>query len=121
MDHSKIIDMFDTYQRPAKVAAALLPRSMWALMIRGSHFGTFWNLSRKFRYLTGKFSDFSNTSGNNFPYMNLILRTLPDLLLTSRISSKTPNQYSFIPSIISLQTLATSASRMCRHDPINNL
>ena len=70
--------------------------------------GTFPEPSRTFRYPTGIFRNFSDTSGNHFPYMNLILRTLPDLLVMSRIPSETPNHHSFIPSIISSQTLAKS-------------
>ena len=42
------------------------------------------------------FRNLFDTSANHFPYMNLILQTLPELHVTSRIPSETPNQYSFI-------------------------
>src|SRR3954463_9329197 len=38
-----------------------------------------------------KHRNHSRTSELDFPYMNLILRTIPDLLVISRIPSETPN------------------------------
>ena len=35
--------------------------------------------------------NFSRNPNNNFPYTNLYLRTIPELLVTSGISSGTPN------------------------------
>ena len=35
--------------------------------------------------------NFSRNPNNNFPYINLYLRTIPELLVTSGISSETPN------------------------------
>ena len=89
-----------------------MPHPLPFISVKGNgQGGAPWNLpkpSRNFRYPAGKFPNLSDASVNHFPYMNLILRTLPGLLVVSRILSETPNQYSFIPSIISLQTLAIS-------------
>src|SRR3954469_18755138 len=38
-----------------------------------------------------KYRNHFRTPKRNFPYMNLILRTIPDLLVISRIPSETPN------------------------------
>ena len=48
-----------------------------------------------------KIPELAGNPGNHFPYMKLYLRTLPELLMMSRISYKTPNHHSFIPSKIS--------------------
>ena len=37
--------------------------------------------------------NFFRNPNNNFPYINLYLRTIPELLVTSRISSGTPNNF----------------------------
>ena len=47
--------------------------------------------SRTFSVSTGKFPNFFRNLEINFPYMNLILRTIPDLLVMSWIPSETPN------------------------------
>ena len=49
---------------------------------------TFRNLLEHSRW---KHRNHSPTPKQDFPYMNLILRTIPDLLLISRIPSETPN------------------------------
>ena len=67
--------------------------------VRWPHYGTLRNLLESSRYPAGK---------NHFPYMKLYLRTLLELLVISRISSKTPNEHLITPSIISTYALATS-------------
>ena len=49
--------------------------------------GTFWKLPGTIP----KNPNFSRNPNNNFPYINLYLRTIPELLVTSGISSGTPN------------------------------
>ena len=47
--------------------------------------------SRSFPVQYRKNPNFSRNPNNNFPYINLYLRTIPELLVTSGISSGTPN------------------------------
>ena len=59
--------------------------------------------------------DYSGTFRNNsrtFQYMNLILRTIPDLLVMSWIPSETPNNLRS-PSHILVSTLKTSTTLKC--------
>ena len=49
--------------------------------------GTFWKLPGTIP----KKPELSRNPNNNFPYINLYLRTIPELLVTSGISSGTPN------------------------------
>ena len=49
--------------------------------------GTFWKLPGTIPEKT----ELSRIPNNNFPYINLYLRTIPELLMTSGISSGTPN------------------------------
>ena len=84
--------------RPAHMGCCTTPPSTWTPHVR---WAPLWNLSepsRNFRYPARKFPNLFDAFGNHFPYMNFILWTLPELLVMSRISSETPNQYSFIPS-----------------------
>ena len=74
----------------------------------GPHFYTPLEPSKRFRYPAEIFRNFFDTSGNHFPYMNLILRTSPELLVRSMISSGTPNHHSFISSFILSQNLISS-------------
>ena len=89
-------------------------RPMWAaapplgpcgpFQVRGPQGGALWNLpepSRNFPIPCRKIPELFRNLENHFPYMKLYLRTLPELLVMSRISSETPNQYSFTPSNIS--------------------
>ena len=71
---------------------------------RGSQGGALRNLlepSRNFPVPCRKIPELFRNLENHFPYMKLYLRTLLGLLVMSRISSETPNQYSFTPSNIS--------------------
>ena len=87
--------------RPAHVGCCTSPRSMWELLgscpPKVGPFGTFRNLLESSGTLP-EFPKLFRNPGNHFPYMKLYLRTRPELLVMSRISSETPNQYSFIPS-----------------------
>ena len=49
--------------------------------------GTFWKLPGTIP----KKPELFRNPNNNFPYINLYLRTIPELLVTSGISSGTPN------------------------------
>jgi hypothetical protein len=63
----------------------------WSSGIGGPHYGTLRNLLEppvQYR----KILNFSGNPENDFPYMYLILRTIPDLLVTSWIPSETPNK-----------------------------
>ena len=63
----------------------------WSSGIGGPHYGTLRNLLEppvQYR----KILNFSGNPENDFPYMNLILRTIPDLLVMSWIPSETSNK-----------------------------
>ena len=76
--------------------------NMWVPLLDPSR--TFRNLPVPCKY----FRNFSDTFRNHFPYMNLILRTPPELLVTSGIPSETLNHHSFISSFNSSQNLISS-------------
>jgi hypothetical protein len=89
--------------RLAQVARILPLRPMQA-SIKWAHFGPTPKPSRTLRYNTDKLQNFSGIQKTAFLYMNLILWTILELLVMSRISSETPNKnsitnYPFYPSI----------------------
>src|SRR3989337_116732 len=70
--------------RPGLWGLSPLPTFMWVPHAGGPH-------SRTFPVQYRKNSNFFRNPDNNFPYMNLYLRTIPELLVMSGISSGTPN------------------------------
>ena len=76
---------------PGPIGQAAPPRPTLLIQVHGPTGGTHRNLlepSRTFQ----KNPELSETQNFDFPYMNLILRTLPDLIVMSWIPSETPNK-----------------------------
>ena len=76
---------------PGPLGQAAPPQPMLALPSRGPTGGTSPEPSRTFLGLHRKNPELFRNLEFNFPYMNLILRTIPDLLVMYRIPSETPN------------------------------
>ena len=84
--------------RPAHVGCCTTPSVHVGPEVGGSHLGTFRNLLELFGTLPKNSRTFPEPE-NHFPYMKLYIRTLPELLVISRISSETPNQHLITPLI----------------------
>ena len=86
---------------PGPVGPGRTPLVHVALPGQWAHRWPLRNLLETLRYNTGEFPNFFETLKINFPYMNLILRTIPNLLVMSWIPSETPNKLRSSPLLIS--------------------